>query len=173
MVVVTVALGCAPARQEWPNTYEGDGEDLFVLDDDLACLADEQWALVGKTRITNALGRRDEAVALAESGEQGAYPVGTIVQLLPSEAAVKRGAGFSPETRDWEFIKLDVGTGRTVITERGTTNIGNPGGTCISCHEVARDFDLVCFTNTTCAPLPFFIDTEIDPQTEDARCAAR
>ena len=34
------------------------------------------------------------------------YPVGTILQLVPQEAMVKRRKGFDPATKDWEFFFL-------------------------------------------------------------------
>jgi hypothetical protein len=170
LLLVSLMLGCAAERREWENTFTGDGEDLFVLDDDLACLADAMWTEVEGTRVANLLGHEEEAVAFARSGVPGEFPIGTIVQLLPEEVSVKRGLGFSSATRDWEFLKLSVAGGRSVITERGTSEIGNPGGSCLSCHQAAVDFDLACFTNDKCAPLPFFIDTDIEPETEDPRC---
>ena len=171
LLILCCALACgAPERQQWVNTYDGDGEDLFVLDDDLACLADESWVTIDKTRLANPLGHLEETVQHANDRAAGAFPIGTIIQLLPDEVFVKRGAGFSPDTLDWEFLKLHVGSGRTVITERGTSELNNPGGTCLSCHSAARAFDLVCFTNNTCAPLPFFVDTDIAPQDDDPRC---
>ena len=65
---------------------------------------------------------------------------------------------------------LDPSSGATVITARGTTEIGNVGGTCLSCHGRAQAFDTVCFTNTNCVPLPFFVDTRVDPARDDPRC---
>jgi hypothetical protein len=34
------------------------------------------------------------------------YPVGTIVQVFPFEAVVKRGGGFNPSGGGWEFFNL-------------------------------------------------------------------
>ena len=174
LAALSGASGCAPERQQWEDTYEGDGEDLFLVDDDFTCLDDATWTEIDGTRIVNLLGHQEEAEAVAREPVEGArYPVGTLIQLFADEAMVKRGAGFSPETDDWEFFVLHVGTGNTVITSRGTTEVANPAGSCMSCHAAARDFDNVCFTNSACAPLPFFIDTNVDPKTEDARCAGR
>ena len=36
------------------------------------------------------------------------YPVGTVLQLIPTEAMVKRHKGYSPSTDDWEFFALKV-----------------------------------------------------------------
>ena len=44
----------------------------------------------------------------ANNPDGGVYPVGTVIQLVPQEAMVKRAAGFDPATNDWEFFSLDV-----------------------------------------------------------------
>lgn len=171
--VFVIVGGCGPAeRQLWEDTFAGNGEDAFLVDDDFVCLDDERTVDVGGRRIWNVLDedRQAQAVALARSGVPGLYPVGTVVQLFPFEAMVKRGHGFSPATNDWEYFILDTSSGETVITERGTTDVRNVGGTCLSCHGAAAAFDNVCFTNTNCAPLPFFVDTRVVPERDDARC---
>lgn len=172
-VAVSVGVaGCGrPERQEWPNTFDGDGEDAFLDDDDFACLTDPVWTPVLNFKVQNVLGHTLEAVDHAESGALGAYPIGTVLQLFHDEASVKRGRGFSADTDDWEFIKLAVDDdNRTVIVDRGTVEPGNPGGSCISCHGKAAAFDFVCGTNHSCAELPFFINTNPDSAVEDPRC---
>jgi hypothetical protein len=47
----------------------------------------------------------EEAAARAENG--GVYPVGTVIQLIPFEAMVKRHEGWNPATGDWELFMLD------------------------------------------------------------------
>lgn len=165
-----VLAACTPARVDWPNDYAGDGEDAFLVDDDFTCIGGEEWVEVDGTRFTNVNGHLAEAEAVATAPEGASFPVGTVISLFPDEVMVKRGAGFEPDTKDWEFLVLHVASGSTVITARGTTEMANPGGTCMSCHVAAERFDYVCFTNDTCKPLPFFIDTNVDPATEDARC---
>ncbi|MBM4283522.1 MAG: hypothetical protein FJ137_23200 [Deltaproteobacteria bacterium] len=169
---ITCAMGCAAAeRQQWEDTFAGDGDDAFLVDDDFACFTDRRWADVDGRRVWNVFGgaRQAQAVALAVSRAPGEYPVGTVLQLFTFEAMVKRGAGFSPATNDWEYLVLDTSSGSTVITARGTTDVGNVGGTCLSCHGAATAHDSVCFTNSSCRPLPFFVDTEVVPAS-DERC---
>ncbi len=171
LVVLMGACGAAD-RQVWPDTFAGDGDDAFLVDDDFVCLGDARFVDVGGRRIWNVFGgqAQQRAEALARSAMPGSYPVGTVVQLFPGEAMVKRGRGFSPETNDWEYLVLDTGSGETVITARGTTEVGNPAGTCLSCHGAAAAFDSVCFTNSSCRPLPFFLDTRVVPERDDDRC---
>src|SRR5688572_27004573 len=59
--------------------------------------------------LDNRRGHLDEALAVARSDDGGEYPVGTIIQLVPQEAMVKRRAGWNAATNDWEFFFLDVG----------------------------------------------------------------
>jgi hypothetical protein len=124
----------------------GGAEDFDPQPEDFTCIAD--WQQVLGFRITNALGKTAEAIAVAEGTGGDVYPVGTIIQHLPTEAMVKRRAGFSPETKDWEFFVLQLSQdGMTTIADRGTTEIETMGNTCASCHSMAPDeFDFVCNT---------------------------
>lgn len=121
-------------------------DDIDMKPENFTCIAD--WEKVLGFRITNLLGHLEEAIAVAKAGT-GTYPVGTVIQHLPTEAMVKRRAGFSPETKDWEFFLLQLGPqGQVTIQERGTTQIKTAmGQTCVSCHSKAPDeFDFVCNT---------------------------
>jgi hypothetical protein len=111
---------------------------------------------VGDHFIANVRGHLAEAVAVARSKTGGTYPVGTIIQLVPTEAMVKRRAGFSPATRDWEFFSLDVSAKGTRILSRGGDKVLNRfGGSCATCHAAAKpEFDGVCSTDHGCEPLP-------------------
>ena len=171
LLAASAMLACAPpVRQTWTNAYQSSEEDAFLTDDDFVCLSDSRFEKVGPLRIATARGHQAEAVALAKSRALGTYPVGTILSLLPHEAMVKRARGFSPATSDWEFLQLHLETGKTIITARGTTEMKNLGGTCIGCHVPAKDFDYVCATNEKCPKLPFFINTDINPASDDPRC---
>src|SRR3954447_10190124 len=43
--------------------------------------------------VTNLLGHEQAALAVARSPKGGKFPVGTLIQLVPQEAMVKRRAG--------------------------------------------------------------------------------
>jgi len=113
---------------------------------DFDCIRD--WDKVLGMRIKNVLGQQAAALEVAENAEGGVYPVGTIIQHLPTEAMVKRPAGFSTATKDWEFFLLTINAQGTTIAERGTTMIETSmGATCVSCHDMSPDqFDFVCNT---------------------------
>ena len=111
---------------------------------------------VGDHFVTNVRGHLAAALAVAHSAKGGHYPVGTVIQLVPQEAMVKRAPGFSPSTNDWEFFSLDVSATGTRILSRGGAEVLNRfGGSCASCHSAAKpQFDFVCGNNHGCAPLP-------------------
>lgn len=121
--------------------------------------------------VDNRLGHLDEALAVANSPDGGVYPVGTIIQLVPQEAMVKRRAGFSPATNDWEFFFFDVSPDGTVIEARGTDEVVNWfGGNCASCHSAAEpQFDMVCEDDHGCDPLPIGDDVILAVQEADPR----
>jgi hypothetical protein len=106
--------------------------------------------------VANVRGHLPEALAVARSKAGGTYPVGTILQFLPTEAMVKRRAGFSPATNDWEFFTLKVSPKGTEIVTRGGAEIVNMFNhtSCASCHAAAKGkFDMVCGKTHGCAPL--------------------
>ena len=113
------------------------------------------------------------AVAIAESGAPGQeYPVGTILQLLPFEAMVKRGGRFNPEGHGWEFFKLGVNErNRSKINARGMGEVRNFIGSCQGCHMTgqAPQFDLVCEGH---GALQLPIDAAViqENQNSDVRC---
>jgi hypothetical protein len=111
---------------------------------------------VGDHFVANVRGHLAQALAVARSPQGGTYPVGTIIQLVPQEAMVKRAKGFSPATKDWEFFSLDTSASGTKILSRGGAAVVNRfGGSCASCHSAAQPkFDFVCGTTHGCAPLP-------------------
>ncbi len=142
---------------ESTTSFSASGEDLVVDEDDLRNI--NLMTPVRGFFIDNLLGHLDEAVAIAEANEGGEYPVGTIIQLIPTEVMVKRAPGFSPETKDWEFLFVEVTEEGTTIIDRGTIDVINAFGLdCASCHLKAEDrFDMVCETGATdhgCDPLP-------------------
>jgi hypothetical protein len=110
---------------------------------------------VGNNYIDSLSGHLPEALAVARAGH-GTFPVGTVMQLVPQEAMVKRRAGFSPATNDWEFFSLDVSAKGTKILSRGGAKVLNRfGGSCASCHSAAgTQYDFLCGKNHGCAPLP-------------------
>lgn len=154
------------------STTTGPVEDFVAEADDFVNI--NEMTPVRGFFVDNQLGHLDEAVAIAEANEGGTYPVGTIIQLIPTEAMVKRAPGFSSATSDWEFFFLDVSEDGTEIVDRGTDQVVNQFGLdCASCHQMAEPrFDMVCETGETdhgCDPLPIGRDIIDAVQAADPR----
>lgn len=147
----------------------GAAADLDMQAADFDCILD--WTQVRLMRVTNKLGDLDGTLAVANNPGSADYPVGTVIQLVPNEASVKRRAGFSPATNDWEFFLLDAQATGTTIVQRGTTEVSNQFGTCFGCHSLAQpEFDLVCEKMHGCDPLPVGDDVLLMAQNGDPRC---
>jgi hypothetical protein len=105
--------------------------------------------------VTSLNGHLAATLAVARSPKGGVYPVGTLIQLIPTEAMVKRHKGYSPSTGDWEFFSLGVSAKGTLIKKGGAKVINFLGLDCSSCHSAAKgQFDFVCGKTHGCAPLP-------------------
>lgn len=152
------------------STSTGELEDLDMQAEDFVCILD--WDKVRKFRVTNLLGHIDETLAVANDPAGGVYPVGTVIQLIPNEAMVKRAVGFAPENSDWEFFALETSTDGTSIMARGAKEVVNGlGGNCFDCHaKAAPQWDRVCEDNHGCDPLPFTAEQIDMVQQADPRC---
>ncbi len=106
--------------------------------------------------VDNLRGDLAATVAAAKSATGAVYPPGSVIQLIPGEAMVKREKGFNVATRDWEFFELDVSKDGTQIRKRGFADVVNRfGGNCFACHIAARpEWDLVCESDHGCQPIP-------------------
>jgi hypothetical protein len=146
------------------------GEDLDMQASDFECVL--HWDKVRAFRITNKLGHTTEALAVANNTSGGgAYPVGTIIQIVPQEAMVKRKAGWNPASGDWEFFALGVSASGTTINDRGNMTKNAFGGECLGCHMKAMpQFDFVCETTHGCDALPISTAQLEQLQDQDPRC---
>lgn len=153
-----------------PGGDAAPAEDLDMRPEDFDCILN--WDQVRLFRITNKLGHTAEALAVANNPAGGDYPVGTVIQLVPNEAMVKRYSGWNTTTRDWEFFFLDTSASGTTITTRGATDVTNQfGGNCFDCHNQAMpQWDLVCEDTHGCDPLPFSDQQLLNVQNGDPRC---
>ncbi len=171
--------GPCPGVECGPGTFLDEGAcqceldpeaDLEATEEDFECL--QLWDRIRRFRITNKLGRMEETLAVANNPDGGVYPVGTIIQLVPQEAMVKRREGFSPETGDWEFFFLTPSSDGTEIVSRGTTDVVNSfGGNCFECHAKAEpQWDLICEQDHGCDPIPIGEGIINNLQDNDPRC---
>jgi hypothetical protein len=121
--------------------------------------------------VDNLAGNLSGTVKVAETGV-GAYPVGSVLQLVPTEVMVKREQGFNATTHDWEFFELNVSPEGSTIRTRGFQEVNNRfGGNCFNCHVKAHaEFDLVCDNTHGCDPIPITRAMSGALQRTDPRC---
>jgi len=122
--------------------------------------------------VDNLLGQIDATVAAANAKAGAVYPVGSVVQLVPTEAMVKREKNFNPATGDWEFFDLDVSAIGTRVLTRGFAEVNNRfGKNCFACHVPAREpWDFICETGHGCDPIPIDHAMTGALQRSDPRC---
>ena len=121
--------------------------------------------------VDNLLGNLEGTVAVATAG-QGVYPEGSVLQLMPNEVMVKRHAGFSPATNDWEFFWIDLTKDGSVIYTRGAVEVNNRLNlNCVGCHVKAKpEFDFVCRKDHGCDPVGIRDGIWTALQNTDPRC---
>jgi hypothetical protein len=121
--------------------------------------------------VDNLAGNLQGTVKVAQAAT-GNYPVGSVLQLVPTEVMVKREKGFNATTRDWEFFELNLSPDGSTIHTRGFQEVNNRfGGNCFTCHVKARaEFDLVCDNNHGCDPIPITRAMSGALQRTDPRC---
>lgn len=161
--VIGAALLVAPA----PAAI---AEQMEITASSFACLS--SMTPVRGFFVDNLLGNLEATLAVAKAPEGGVYPPGSLVQLVPTEVMVKREAGWSPATGDWEFFELDVSMEGSSIRGRGTTDVINRfGGNCLDCHILAEaKWDMICETGHGCAPIPVTRRQITAIQNADPRC---
>jgi hypothetical protein len=167
--VLAVAAACGSHSTGIPADA-----DLDMQASDFDCIL--KWSAVqgSQYRITNKLGYLEQTLAVATDPKGGKFPPGTVIQLVPNEAMVKRKVGWNPTTQDWEFFALAINdNGTTTIQQRGGAEVVNHfgGGSCYACHSMAApQWDLICGTTHGCTPLPFGPSFIQQVQQADPRC---
>ncbi len=145
-------------------------EELVITDSSFSCIRDMNR--VRTLYVSNLLGNHNATIAVAKSKDGGEYPVGSVVQLVPTEVMVKRKKGFNIATKDWEFFELTVSKEGSKIDKRGFADVVNRfGGNCFACHIKAEPkWDLICETGHGCDPIPLTPDMISVIQKTDPRC---
>jgi len=145
-------------------------EELVITDSSFSCIRD--MSRVRSLYVSNLLGHNDATIAVAQSKDGGEYPVGSVVQLVPTEVMVKRKKGFNIATKDWEFFELSVSKEGSKIDKRGFADVVNRfGGNCFACHIKAEPkWDLICEKGHGCDPIPLTPDMISVIQKTDPRC---
>jgi hypothetical protein len=124
--------------------------------------------------VDNLVGDSAGTLAAANAPKGAIYPPGSVVQLVPTEAMVKREKGFSPATGDWEFFELEVSDSGSKIRTRGFADVNNRfGKNCFACHVPAREpWDFICESGHGCEPIPIDRAMTGALQRSDPRCGA-
>ena len=153
------ALAAAPAHKP-----------LEITEASFGCIRDLK--AVRGYFVGNLIGDIDATLAAANNPDGGAYPPGSVVQLVPGEAMVKHYPGYNAATNDWEFFELIPSATGTKINVRGSTEVVNQfGGNCLSCHAQAeKKWDMICEQTHGCAPIPVTPVMAKAIQNTDPRC---
>lgn len=122
--------------------------------------------------VDNLLGNIESTLVVANAPEGAIYPVGSVVQLVPTEVMVKRESGTFPATGDWEFFELEVNEEGSKIAKRGFVDVVNRfDGNCFTCHAPAREkWDFICESGHGCDPIPIDHNMTGALQRSDPRC---
>ncbi|MFT7286891.1 MAG: hypothetical protein ACI87W_001000 [Halieaceae bacterium] len=152
--------------------------ELTVSKDSFNCLT--SMTPVRGFFVDNLLGDFESTLEAANSETGAVYPVGSVVQLVPTEAMVKREKGYNQVTKDWEFFELAVSDQGTEITVHGAFEVVNKfGGNCFGCHIKAKpQWDMICGQEHGCDPITLPDGSILSQgmikavQQADPRCAA-
>ncbi|MGQ0711861.1 MAG: hypothetical protein ACT4NV_19170 [Rhodoferax sp.] len=150
--------------------HSGAATALEISDASFRCM--RQMTAVRHFYVDNLSGNLQGTLAAANAAQGAKYPPGSVVQLVPTEAMVKREPGFNPATGDWEFFELQVDAQGTRIGKRGFAEVNNRfGKNCFACHAPAREpWDFVCETGHGCEPIPIDHQMTGALQRSDPRC---
>lgn len=164
LVGMALCVGAvSPALTEGKPTLE-------INESDFSCIRD--MTPVRGFFVDSLTGDLDATLAVANSPDGGAYPPGSVVQLVPTEVMVKHPEGTSPATKDWEFFELTVSPEGSTIAKRGFVDVNNRfGGNCLGCHAKAKpQWDMICETGHGCDPIPLTKAMVNVIQKTDPRC---
>jgi hypothetical protein len=162
VMVMVFIIGPAMAAPPPPSSFP-------ISDSSFKCIT--QLTHVRHFYVDNLTGNLSGTVKVAQTGV-GTYPVGSVLQLVPTEVMVKREQGFNATTHDWEFFELNVSPEGSSIHTRGFQEVNNRfGGNCFTCHVKAHaEFDLVCDNNHGCDSIPITRAMSGALQHTDPRC---
>lgn len=166
LICTASGLALADAKTDKNHPFNIDADDFY-------CMLD--MTPVRGFYVDNLIEGKLEDTLKVANAEQGEYPPGSVVQLVPTEVMVKHPKGFNAATKDWEFFELSVSDDGSKIEKRGFVDVVNRfGGNCFACHIKAKpEFDLICETGHGCDPLPLPASVFTLLQKTDARCGGR
>lgn len=165
--IVLALFACATPAGAGRRDFVPQASDFRCLTDGRRVEGHDVFVFGSSPRVV-----RKAVHLLRENRPHRRFPVGTILQLVPFEAMVKRGKGYNTPADDWEFFSLDVSSGTTKIKAAGRAEVTNVFNheSCERCHGGAKRFDLVCDTDHGCAPLGVSDSVIRAVQAGDPRC---
>jgi hypothetical protein len=172
---MTIRIACAAVLLVGPVMAARTGANHMPAVDEKSFRCITEMTHVRHFYVDNLAGDLQGTVRVAQSTTGAAYPVGSVLQLVPTEVMVKREKGFNAATHDWEFFELDVSPDGSKIRTRGFVEVNNRfGGNCFTCHVKARpEWDLVCDNSHGCDPIPITRAMSGALQRTDPRCKNR
>jgi hypothetical protein len=151
-MALAFAAGCGGAGEAAPaDTVDAapaiDGAPAEDLDLQLADFKDIPGFATppGRSyRVANPLGHEAEALAAAAAPAGGTFPVGSIVEIQPTEVMVKRRRGFDATTNDWEYFGITFATDG--VTPVAFSVRGVEETACYGCHSTmsSATWDFMC-----------------------------
>jgi len=146
------------------------GLPVNITEETFSCIRD--MTPVRHFYVDNVLGDIEATLTAANNPKGAIYPAGSVVQLVPTEVMVKREAGTSPATGDWEFFELQVDESGSTIAKRGFVDVNNRfDGNCFACHAPAREpWDFICESDHGCDAIPIDHKMTGALQRSDPRC---
>jgi len=170
MLVAACGAGTVDDATDTDTADPDPNRSVQVTPASFGCITDLEP--VRRYRLGNLLGDVAASLAVAEDPAGKRFPAGTLIQLVPLEAMVKREAGFAPATDDWEFFFLGVSADGTTIESRGPDATNAFGGNCATCHAATADSrDWTCEQGHGCGDLPLSAEAIAEIQASDPRCA--
>ena len=151
-------------------TAEAASAVITIDEESFSCI--REMTPVRHFYVDNLLGDIEGTLAAANSPEGAVYPIGSVVQLVPTEVMVKREPGTFMATGDWEFFELEVNESGSTIAKRGFVDVVNRfGGNCFACHAPAKEkWDFICESGHGCEPIPINHKMTGALQRSDPRC---
>ncbi|MCJ8303714.1 hypothetical protein [Shewanella sp.] len=168
--VMILFITLISSTASYAATAEAASAVITIDEESFSCI--REMTPVRHFYVDNLLGDIEGTLAAANSPEGAVYPIGSVVQLVPTEVMVKREPGTFMATGDWEFFELEVNESGSTIAKRGFVDVVNRfGGNCFACHAPAKEkWDFICESGHGCEPIPINHKMTGALQRSDPRC---
>ena len=168
--VMILCITLISSTESYAATPEAASAVITIDEESFSCI--REMTPVRHFYVDNLLGDIEGTLAAANSPEGAVYPIGSVVQLVPTEVMVKREPGTFMATGDWEFFELEVNESGSTIAKRGFVDVVNRfDSNCFACHSPAKEkWDFICESGHGCEPIPINHKMTGALQRSDPRC---